>query len=85
MEMVFFPLVGVHVLIGIVEIFAAERPGLLELIGGNRQIDKEKEAEAQAEKDDQNAQQTPEKLVFDAFEHGKAWILGKSMKNNGLA
>jgi hypothetical protein len=78
-------LVGVHVLIGIVEVFAAERLGFLELIGGNGEVDEEKEAEAQREKDDQGTQYTPEKLVFDAFEHGEARILGKSMKNNGLA
>ena len=39
MEMVLFPLVGIHVLIGIVKVFAAERLRLLKAIGRNGEVD----------------------------------------------
>ena len=39
MEMVFLPLVGIHVLVWVVEIFAAERFRLFETIGGYGEID----------------------------------------------
>ena len=39
MEMIFFPLVGVHVLIGIVKVFALERSRLLETVSGHGKID----------------------------------------------
>ena len=39
MEMVFLPLVGLHVLIRIVEVFAAKRLWLLEAVGGHGKVD----------------------------------------------
>ena len=38
-EVVFLPLVGVHVLIRVVEVFAAEGLGLLETISRNGEVD----------------------------------------------
>ena len=39
MEMVFFPQVGVHVLVRVVEVFAFKGPRLLETVGGYGEID----------------------------------------------
>ena len=39
MEMVFLPLVGVYVLVGVVEVLATEGFGLLEAVGGHGEID----------------------------------------------
>jgi hypothetical protein len=39
MEMILLPLVGLHVLIGIIKVFARERAWLLKTIGGHGEVD----------------------------------------------
>ena len=80
MEMVFFPQVGVHVLVGVVEVFAAEGLGLLEAIGRNGEVDiQNHQQQSNADASHYSAEVETKAVFFLCFAHigvqrkGKKW------------
>ena len=80
MEMVFFPLVGIHVLIRVVEVFALERSRLLETIGRDGEIQSQ---QCQYQQDTDGSHHSSE-IKPEAFMlfllHGKTIIFAKIME-----
>ena len=82
MEMVFLPLVGVHVLIGIVEVSAFKGTRFLEAIGRRGEIDEQNEqqqGDAEAEKGSSNVKP---KTVFFCLAHKDGLSACKTNGNN---
>ena len=64
-EVVFLPQVGVHILIGVVEVFAAEGLGLLEAIGRNGEVDiQNHQQQSNADASHYSAEVEPETVFF---------------------
>jgi len=70
-EMVLFPLAGVHVLIRVVEVFTFKRTRFLETIGGHGEIDEEDEQQkCYAETSHDPAEIEPKAFMWVVFAHG---------------
>ena len=85
MEVVFLPLVGVHVLIRIVKVFAAEGLWLPEAVGGHGEVD----VQHHQQQSDANAGHSPAKIepksvFFLCFAHNDLQRKGKNRDFEGF-
>ncbi len=78
MEVVFLPLVGIHVLVRVVKVFALKRLRLLETVGGNGKVDiQHQQQQSNANASHHPAEIKPEAVFFLCFTHNELQRKGK--------
>ena len=78
MEMVLFPLVGVHVLIGVIKVFTLKRLRLLEAVGGHGEVDiQNHQQQSDADARHHPSEVKPKTVFFLCFAHNDLQRKGK--------